>query len=269
MSLRDYSEFGKLIDKITGAIINGSISHAYIFEADSCIDKMQLAKDFFKAVLCLDDRGYGCEECVNCRKIEHNNYEDLYVVTADDLSVKDADISDLQEKLKNKPLGDAKRNLAIISNADSMTVRAQNRLLKTLEEPQQGTIIVLLSENTQNLLPTITSRCVIYRFNGFFNNRNIDLTFPENVMEMVARGAYFFELKKILDKNIKSRGDANTFLDGLERVMRNYLVKDGNGLFSKEKIIKNVNYVEEARKELSFNLNYKYVIRNLILKIGG
>lgn len=269
MSLKKYSEFGKLTDKITGAIVNGSVSHAYIFEADRCMDKLQFAKDFFKAILCLDEPGYGCGHCVNCRKIEHNNYEDLHIVMSDDMSVKDRDISELQEKLKNKPIADAKRNLAIISNADSMTVRAQNRLLKTLEEPQSGTIIVLLSENTQNLLPTITSRCVIYRFNGFLDNRNTDLGFPEEIMEMVSQGAYFFELKKKLDKKIKSRDDANVFLDGLERVFRNYLVMDGNGLLSKEKIIKNVNYVEEARKELSFNLNYKYVIRNLILKIGG
>lgn len=269
MSLYKYKEFGTLLDKIINTIKNDSISHAYIFEADRCMDKIQFAKDFFQAILCEENHGVGCEECVNCRKIAHDNYEDLYIVNSDELSVKDADIQELQEKLKNKPLNDAKRNLAIIPNADSMTARAQNRLLKTLEEPQSGTVIVLLSENTQNLLQTITSRCVIYRFNGFFDNQNVDLSFPEEIVNMISQGAYFFELKKKLDKNIKTKDDAGVFLDGLERVFRNYLIMDGNGLLRKEKIIDNVKYVEEARKDISFNINHKYVIRNLILKIGG
>ena len=55
------------------------------------------------------------------------------------------------------------RNIAVIKDADTLTVRAQNRLLKTLEEPFEGTVIMLLSENRENLLDTIKSRCIMYR----------------------------------------------------------------------------------------------------------
>ena len=134
MSLRDYNEYKRLIERISKAIINANVSHAYIIEGDSCIDKEAFAKDFIKAILCLEEPGFGCDRCVNCRKIDHDNYEDMYILRADELSLKDAAVSGLQENLKNKPSA-GNRNIAIIEGADSMTPRAQNRLLKTLEEP--------------------------------------------------------------------------------------------------------------------------------------
>lgn len=269
MSLRDYSEYQRLIERISRTIVNGNISHAYIIEGDSCIDKEAFAKDFIKAVLCLEELGVGCDRCVNCRKIDHDNYEDLYILRADDLSLKDAAVSGLQENLKNKPSAGS-RNVAIIEGADSMTPRAQNRLLKTLEEPNPGTIIILLSENTENLLQTITSRCIIYRLGNFVhNNQNDKMAFAQKIMDMVIDGAYFCDLKDILTKGVKDRKEAFMLLDGLERLFSRAMAGDGTGAMRKEKIIENVKYVEEARRDLLANVNYKYAIRNLILKIGG
>ena len=51
----------------------------------------------------------------------------------------------------------------IIDRADLMTVEAQNALLKTIEEPPQYTVIMLLTENADLLLPTVTSRCVMLK----------------------------------------------------------------------------------------------------------
>lgn len=269
MSLRDFDEFGNLVERLQKVILNGSVSHAYIIEGDTCIDKKRFAKDFVKAVLCREDPGIGCDECVLCRKIEHDNYEDLYHIKADDLSVKDAQVSWLQEQLKTKPSG-GMRNIAIIEDADSMTVRAQNRLLKTLEEPNPGTILFLLSENTENLLPTITSRCIIYRLSNFsVSGQNVDLGLAEEVMQMIIEGAYFCDLKDKLTKGVKDKKDAFALLDGLERLFREYLIRDSVGAFRKERVIENVKYVEEARRDLLANVNYKYAIRNLILNIGG
>ena len=269
MSLREYKEFGRLPERISRAISCGNVSHAYIIEGDSCVDKRKFSKDFVKAILCSLEPGFGCDQCVVCRKIDHDNYEDLYAAQADDFSVKDAAISALQEKLKNKPSG-GMRNIAIIEDADTMTVRAQNRLLKTLEEPNDGTVIVLLSENTENLLQTITSRCIIYRLGNFINsNENSNLSGAEEIMEMIFAGAYFCDIKDRLGKIVKDRKEAFQLLDGLERLYRRYLTADGPQAVRKEKLIANIKYIEEARRDLLANVNYKYAIRNLILKLGG
>lgn len=269
MSLRDFAGFGPLAERLHRVIVNGNVSHAYIIEGDSCIDKVGFVKNFIKAILCEEEPGYGCDFCVNCRKVDHDNYEDLYHIKADDLSVKDAMVSTLQEKLKTKPSG-GMRNIAIIEDADSMTVRAQNRLLKTLEEPNAGTVLFLLSENTENLLPTITSRCIIYRLSNFVLDEDaVDLRFARELMDMVIEGAYFSDLKDKLTKDVKDRKEAFVLLDGLERLFREYLISEGAGAFRKERVIEYVKYVEEARRDLLANVNYKYAIRNLILKIGG
>ncbi len=269
MSLREYKEFGRLTERISRAISRGNVSHAYIIEGDSCINKVRFAKDFIKAILCPEEPGFGCDGCVVCRKIDHDNYEDLYTAQADDLSVKDASISALQEKLKNKPSG-GMRNIAIIEDADTMTPRAQNRLLKTLEEPNDGTVIVLLSENTENLLQTITSRCIIYRLGNFVDSsENFNLAGAEEIMEMIFTESYFCDMKDRLGKIAKDRKEAFQLLDGLERLYRRYLTADGPQAVRKEKLIANIKYIEEARRDLLANVNYKYAIRNLILKLGG
>lgn len=269
MSLKDYEQYGKLVDRLHSMVVSGNISHAYIIEGDSCIDKERFAKDFAKAILCGEEPGCGCDLCTVCRKIEHDNYEDMYVVKADDLSLKDAVISGLQEKLKNKPVyGD--RNIAIVCDADTMTARAQNRLLKTLEEPNPGTVILLLSENAENLLPTILSRCIVLRLGNYAQeSRDLDLAFAEELLDMLAGGAYFCDIRDKLISGVKDRKAAFSLLDGLERLFGQYLIGDSPARWKKEKIVRNINYVEEARQDLLANVNFKYAVRNLMLKIGG
>lgn len=130
MSLTRWKEDEKLIGRIRQSIRDGKVSHAYLIEGDTCVDKVDFAKDFLKAVSCKVKPGEGCDICADCRKIDHDNCEDLYFVASDGISVKDDMIEKLQENLARKPLGE--RNMAIIADADTMTIRAQNRFLKTL-----------------------------------------------------------------------------------------------------------------------------------------
>lgn len=269
MSLEGYSGYEKLTERIKKAILNDNISHAYIIEGDSCIDKESFAKDIIKGIVCTKKPGIGCDFCPECRKVEHDNYEDLYYARADENSLKDATVAELQEKLKKKPTG-GDRNFAIIEHADSMTTRAQNRLLKTLEEPSEGTVIFLLSENTENLLRTITSRCIIYRMGNYTDNADsLNLKMAEELMNMLIEGAYFVDLKDWLTKNVKNKKDAFVLIDSIERLFHRYMTDNINASFGKESIIRNVKYIEEARRDLLANVDYKYAIRNLILKIGG
>ncbi len=269
MSLEAYSGYEKLTERIRQAILNDNISHAYIIEGDSCIDKESFAKDIIKGIVCREKPGIGCDFCSECHKVEHDNYEDLYYARADESSLKDATVAELQEKLKKKPTG-GDRTFAIIESADSMTIRAQNRLLKTLEEPPEGTVIFLLSENTENLLRTITSRCIIYRMGNYTDNvDNLNLNQAEELTNMLIEGTYFVDLKEWLTKNVKNKKDAFILIDSIERLFHRYMTDNINSSFGKESIIRNVKYIEEARRDLLANVDYKYAIRNLILKIGG
>lgn len=286
MSLDKWKSDEKLIERISKAIRSGSVSHAYIIEGDSCVDKEDFAKDFLKAICCEKRPGLGCsdgpmdgatvsdagEKCLGCRRIDHGNCEDLYIVRAEGAttkSVKDDAILELQENLKKKPTGP--RNMAIICNADTMTKRAQNRLLKTLEEPTPGTVIILLSENRENLLDTIKSRCIFYRLGGGEETDGEKLRDANRLVDALIEGENFFEMKQLLSKSMKSREDAFRILDGMERIYRNLLLeKDPRGrLLKREQVFRAVELIEEARRDLIMNVNYNYALKNLMLKIGG
>ena len=260
----------RLVEKIRRSILAGNIFHAYIIEGDTCVDKVHFAKEMLKAILCKEAPGDGCGQCLSCRKIDHDNYEDLFFLESDGLSVKDDAVLQMQEKLKLIPAG-GERNLAIIKDADTMTVRAQNRLLKTLEEPPAGTVILLLSENKENLLETIRSRCVCYQLSSLGRDAGLQMEKADAVMEGLLEGYNFFKMKECLAKHVKSREDAFQVLDGLERMYRDFLVeKDLRGrLLRKEDIFHHIALIEEARRDLVMKVNYNYAMKNLIIKIGG
>ncbi len=272
MSLNNWKGDERLVNRISASLRAGNVSHAYIVEGDNCVDKEAFARDFMKAICCEEKPGEGCDNCISCRKIDHDNCEDLYYVRAEGTStksVKDDAILELQENLKKKPIG--MRNMAIICNADTMTKRAQNRLLKTLEEPHTGTVIMLLSENRENLLDTIKSRCIFYRLNGTDDIINEGLQEASKLAEAIIEGEKFFSIKQLLSQIVKNKEEAFKLLDGLERIYRNFLFeKDTRGrLLKKEDIFRSISLIEEARRDLIMNVNYNYALKILVLKIGG
>ena len=142
-------ENSRLKERLERIIREKRISHAYLFEGPSDIDKETFARGFIKGVLCPKNLGENCGACSLCDKIDHGNHEDITYFRKDGMSVKDAAIASLQEKIKVRPIGE--RNIMVICDSDTMTSRAQNRILKTLEEPSPGTVIMLLSENSEKI----------------------------------------------------------------------------------------------------------------------
>jgi DNA polymerase-3 subunit delta' len=263
-----FFRFGReTMDKLLDAIEHGRLFHAYIIEGDAISGKYEYAKSAAMAILCREEPGKGCGRCSICQKVAHENHEDVYHICADENSLKDATVAELQENLRHKPTaGDY--SVAIIEDADTMTVRAQNRLLKTLEEPNPGTVIFLLSENSDNLLPTIRSRCVTVRTAPEFDADNPYVEFAAFLLEETERGAYFATIRDALDKRIKDRKSALAFLDAAEILLMRYFTGQEKSMWSRDHIKEIVSYAEEARRDINFNVNYKYALRNLLIKAG-
>ncbi|MCQ4637989.1 hypothetical protein NE619_14730 [Anaerovorax odorimutans] len=260
----------KLKERLSAAIRSGNISHAYIFEGEAMLDKKAFAEAFIKAVLCKEAPGIGCDSCVICSKIDHGNHEDLIYVQADGSSIKDEAIETLQERLKTKPYGE--RTAAIINDADTMTLRAQNRLLKTLEEPAEGTILILLSENIENLTQTILSRCVKFRLN-YFGEESYEgmLDKAREVADMLLAGQPFYKRKEAVADIMKDSGQTYAFLDALEKVYRDFLIENTQEgrLYKKSQIYRNVDLIEQARRQIQRGVAKSYALKDLMIKIGG
>lgn len=245
-------------EKIRKTIETGNISHAYIFEGSRISGKEACAVSFLMSInggkdLTADPDHYEVRaEAGQGRTVK---------------SVKDADMEKLQADLKMKPQGE--RNTALIYDADTMTPKAQNRFLKTLEEPTPGTVIVLLSENTENLLETIRSRCIIYRFNSEGESHAETDEETRDLINAMLGGKSFHEVKGRMNKVVKTREDAYLLLDILESRLRDIMTgKDSlRTSMGKDEAIRNIEITEDIRRALIGNAVVGYAMKLLILKI--
>lgn len=270
MYFKERDENQNLIARLDHIIETDKISHAYIFEGIGCIDKRSFVESFVKGILCPVNTGDNCNSCGICRKVDHGNHEDIIYIKASGGSIKDADIVKMQESLKNKPFGD--RHIVIIENSDTMTLRAQNRLLKTLEEPPGSSVIMLLSENMENLVQTIKSRCVKYRIN-YFGSEGYDFMMEkaEKVSDMALNREPFYKLKQEIDDILENSDEVAGFLDSLQVVFRNMLIKKNKGisLYKDEDLKRNIYAAENARRQIKEGVSQSYAMKNLLIKIGG
>ncbi len=149
-----------IIKHLQNAILAEKISHAYIFHGEEGMGKKSLALAFAKALQCMDQRGNPCNSCKSCMQTDSGNHPDILWVSHEKASIGVDDIrtqvnADIHVMPYQSPY-----KIYIIDSADKMTENAQNALLKTIEEPPEYAIVLLLACNIQSLLPTILSRCV-------------------------------------------------------------------------------------------------------------
>ena len=157
----------KIKNLLENSIKQGNVSHSYLFIGIDGIGKKLIAKELSKYVLCLNN---GCNNtCKSCIEFESNNHPDFEIIEPDGNSIKIEQIRNLQKRIQEKPII-SKSKIYIINDADKMTKEAQNCLLKTLEEPPEFAIIILIGNNESLFLETIKSRCVILHFEKISND---------------------------------------------------------------------------------------------------
>lgn len=157
MSLEQVSGQWKAERILKNALRNGKISHAYLFHGPSGTGRMEMAREFAKALFCVKGGVEACGECLECRKFENGNQMDLTTVAPDGQSIKIDQIRDLQRDFSYRNSG-TNRKIYMIEQADKMTIQAANSLLKFLEEPVSPVVAILITDNSQAVLPTIRSR---------------------------------------------------------------------------------------------------------------
>lgn len=153
-----------IINYIRNAVREDKVSHAYILNGERGAGKKMLANLFATTLLCEKGGPDPCNECHSCRQAESGNHPDIIKVTHE--KPNSISVDDIREQVNNtimiKPY-QGPYKVYIIPQADMMTPQAQNALLKTIEEPPEYAVIMLLTENADTLLPTINSRCVMLK----------------------------------------------------------------------------------------------------------
>ena len=160
----------KIRHHLRESIIKRSISHAYILAGDKGIGKSKIAREFAMELIC--EKHTGCGECPACRQFLADAYPDFFYMDAEGKET--IGIDRIRENIVNdvsiRPYH-GKVKIYIIDEADKMTVGAQNALLKTIEEPPEYVVILLLVRNMSLLLETIRSRCIKLLLSAVSNDR--------------------------------------------------------------------------------------------------
>jgi DNA polymerase-3 subunit delta' len=166
-SLIDFEQLigqSALTARLRSALGQDRIAHAVIFAGPAGSGKRTVASIYARALLCSGSGSKPCNACPQCRKVLSGNHADLNVVRPEEegksLGVDEA--RGLQRLIGVRPY-EGGRAVVIVEDAQDLTVQAQNALLKTLEEPPEHAILILLAETLSPLLPTILSRCAVFK----------------------------------------------------------------------------------------------------------
>lgn len=160
------------------AISMDKLSHAYIFSGEEGSGKKMTAEIFAAALLCGNEDA-PCGMCMSCMQAETHNHPDIIYVTHEKTIISVDEIRrQLVDDVVIKPFSSSHK-VYIVDEAERMTVQAQNALLKTLEEPPEYAVIILLTTNSGAFLQTILSRCVTLQFKPLDNRLILDYLMKE------------------------------------------------------------------------------------------
>ncbi|MBQ6991382.1 MAG: DNA polymerase III subunit [Clostridia bacterium] len=280
--------------KILSKIINEKkVGHSYMFVGQTGIGKMLFAKEFAKAILCLQEEQ--CNNCKSCLEFDNNNNPDITIIEKEEDSnvIKIDQIRQMTLKILEKPIISNKK-VYIINDSELMNEPAQNSLLKTLEEPPEYATIILITSREDLFLNTIKSRCTKIMFNKLSNedlkqilkmkynyeniSNNMFLLFDgsvERALNLIDKDKEYEELSNIInnlekynvvdvlnlkEKMFKQKEEARGTLDYINLLFYNLVKKD----------IRYANCMkaaEKAKEKLTKNNNYDMTIDNFLLTI--
>ena len=155
---------------ISNTLNNKRYAHAYLIETNGYVDGFKLVMNFAKLLLCpnYNNGQPNCQNCVQCQMIDDGNFTELKIINPDGNWIKKEQLIELQEEFNKKSIIGNKK-IYIINKAEKLNINSANTILKFLEEPQEGIIAILVTNNLYQLLETIISRCQIISLNGQAN----------------------------------------------------------------------------------------------------
>lgn len=144
----------KYIQRFLQDLKQNKLSHGYLLISPDSLFNEIVATQMASILLC--ENNSGCEFCPSCQKVAAGFHPDFSVFPENNsFLVDDAEV--IVEKSTQSPMiSDVK--IFLIKGIDNATVQAQNKILKTLEEPTKSTIFFLTATNESKILPTVVSR---------------------------------------------------------------------------------------------------------------
>lgn len=154
----------KAKDMLLRSANRGRMGHAFLFKGPAGVGKKTLGHTFAAYINChgpQDDEP--CGACPSCRKFRSGNHPDFMAIEPEGAAIKISQVRELKKALAFPPF-EARFRTVLLTDIHTMRREAANSLLKTLEEPPEGNILILTGDEASEILPTIISRCQVIPF---------------------------------------------------------------------------------------------------------
>jgi len=343
MSFSDILGQQYALERVGNFLKTGRLPHGIAFSGPRGTGKKLLALGLVKAHYCTGANGDFCDRCPNCARIDHGNHPDVHLL---ELTDKDPHyrIETLRERLLKRVYTASVEGILkffIVDKAHRIPPAGQNAILKTLEEPPEGTHILLLVEELSALLPTVRSRLQVVHMRPLppaalatIARRNwpdadetdvaLAVRFARGsaarVGEILADGGAFLEAKCLVVKALAAATEANALrcaeaiigavgaagfaadvgqrhqrrakaarvLDIVLVALRDAAMLEAGADESAiinadqldalkklgarvglEGLLGNARFVQEARKQLAFNVNVDMMLKRMILELAA
>lgn len=276
-------------------IVNNCVTHAYLVDENNYSDAFKMVLSFAKAILCDKNNieNNNCLECSLCKRIDGGNYPELKIIEPDGMYIKKQQIIDLQQQFSRTAV-EGKKRIYIIKDCDKMRPEAANSMLKFLEEPDNNIIAILMTNNMNNVLSTIISRCKIIKLH---NESNDDVTIDEELEKLAIDFVSSLENNwidtfiNVKDKwfSIVGSKDREKMVIVFDKMIDIYynmmkiIIGNKDGLSFKwkkeiseyaslnnlSKVLEKIDILTCAKDSIKFNVNSNLLMDSVIISIGG
>ncbi len=186
MSVWDPLPQTRAIKALARQIASGEVAHAWLLLGPAGSGKRPAAIAMGAALNCPEQPGTGCGECSSCRRVQRRRFPDVHHVVAEGPIIPvDVVRETVVPEAARSPF-EGRMKVFVIEEAERMNPAAQNALLKTLEEPQPDTAFILISDDEDEILETVRSRCRIVRLDPIPEARIVELLARQGVAEQAA-----------------------------------------------------------------------------------
>ena len=275
----------------------GNLSHAYLLAGPNSVGKHTVAKKLAGILQCENDF---CHKCKICLQIQQGGHIDTVELKDNKESIKIEDVRKIIERASMT--SQSRYKIFLIQSIERMTLEASNSFLKVLEEPPEGTVFILTTNNLRELLSTIVSRVRIIKFSTVSANylvNKLSELYPDCDKETIKKVSLFslgktgaalrlIENPDVLANYLKVYNDIQTFLEHKSAVDRFAYIEDiieepsridmflnivTHILRSKvlegdqktEKYLNTLLKIEETGMLLKKNINLRLALENLML----
>lgn len=242
---------------------NKKLSHAYLIETNNYGESDIFIKDMLKKILSIDkDQAY-----INkmSKEVDSDNYPDIKYINPDGYWIKKEQLLSIEREFSKKSMLDNKL-IYVINSAEKLNDSSANTILKFLEEPSEGIIAVLVTNNRYKVLETIISRCQIislkegneefdknediYDFINLFDNNSLIVEF-NRLYELL-----FYDKNKAIESLIK-----------VETVL--YQMTNGyiESKYDSNSLIEYLLLINKYKEKLEFNVNIKLWLNSFLVSI--